>query len=39
MEIFKVVGVDITDPQTYREAFKVVAGYVEKLEWFAANDR
>ena len=39
IEIFKVVGVDITDPQTYREAFKVVAGYVEKLEWFAANDR
>jgi oligoendopeptidase F len=34
-EIFKTVGVDITSREMYRQAFKVVEGYVEKLEELA----
>ncbi len=32
IDIFKIVGIDITSPQPYREAFSVVEGYVEQLE-------
>jgi oligoendopeptidase F len=32
IEIFKVVGIDITSPETYRRAFEVVEGYVKTLE-------
>lgn len=31
-EIFKIVDIDITSPTPYIEAFKVVEGYVERLE-------
>jgi oligoendopeptidase F len=31
-EIFKIVDIDITSPKPYREAFKVVEGYVARLE-------
>lgn len=31
-ELFKIVDIDITAPETYRAAFKVVQGYVETLE-------
>ena len=32
IEIFKIVGLDITSKDVYSEAFKVVEGYVERLE-------
>jgi oligoendopeptidase F len=32
VEIFKIVGIDITSRDVYRDAFKVVEGYVEHLE-------
>lgn len=31
-EIFKIVDIDITNKKFYRDAFKVVEGYVERLE-------
>jgi oligoendopeptidase F len=31
-DIFKIVDIDITNKQFYRDAFKVVEGYVERLE-------
>lgn len=31
-EIFKIVDIDITKPDVYRDAFKVVEGYVQQLE-------
>ena len=31
-EIFQVIGIDIASPDTYRRAFEVVEGYVERLE-------
>ena len=31
-EIFKIVDIDITKPEVYRDAFKVVEGYVQQLE-------
>jgi oligoendopeptidase F len=31
-EIFKLVDIDITSAEPYREAFKVVEGYLERLE-------
>jgi oligoendopeptidase F len=35
IDIFKIVGIDITSPQPYRDAFSVVEGYVEQLERLA----
>jgi oligoendopeptidase F len=35
-EIFKIVGVDIASKDMYRAAFKVVEGYVQKLEELSA---
>ncbi len=32
VELFKIVGIDITARDVYRDAFKVVEGYVELLE-------
>lgn len=32
VDLFKVVGIDITSPTTYEDAFRVVEGYVERLE-------
>lgn len=31
-DIFKIVGVDIASKETYRAAFRVVEGYIQKLE-------
>jgi oligoendopeptidase F len=36
-EIFKIVDIDITSPETYRAAFKVVEGYVERLEGYVGS--
>jgi oligoendopeptidase F len=38
-DLFKIVDVDITSPETYRAAFKVVEGYVEMLEKAAGQGR
>ncbi len=32
IDIFKIVGIDITSREPYREAFQVVEGYIEQLE-------
>jgi oligoendopeptidase F len=36
-EIFKIVDIDITSTETYRAAFKVVEGYVERLEGYVGS--
>ena len=38
-DIFKIVDIDITNKQFYRDAFKVVEGYVERLESMQIIDR